>query len=68
VDGKELGREDADWIHCFQERVHFKLCEMRMNPWVSQKAGGEGDFVTSRVNVVSQEGFLLHDDRVVWTV
>jgi hypothetical protein len=39
VDGKELGREGADCIHCFQERVHFKLCEMGMNLWVSQKTG-----------------------------
>jgi hypothetical protein len=42
MDGKELGREGADWIHCFQELVHLKLCEMGMNLWVSQKAGGGG--------------------------
>ena len=39
VDGKEMGLEGADWIHCFQEQVHFKFCEMGMNLWVSQNAG-----------------------------
>ena len=57
VDGKELEREGADWNHCFQERVHFKLCEMGMNLRVSQKAGGGAEFRDKLSKCRFSEGF-----------
>ena len=68
VDGKELGRESAEWRHCFQERVYFRLCEMGMNLWVSQKAGGRGGFLDKLSKCRFSRRVLLHDARVMWTV
>jgi len=58
LDGKELERGGADWIHCFQERVHFKLCEMGMKLWVSQKAG---EFRDKPSKCRFSRRVLLHD-------
>ena len=55
VDGKEMGREGADWSHCFQEWFCLRALWNGDEPLGFTKYGGSS--VTSCVNVIPQEGF-----------